>query len=95
MLKSHKELGIDIPEIVVDGKTRASMNGQVAAETSYGDWLKKQSAARQDQVLGPARGKLLRDGKLEMSDMYNAKGELLTLNDRRMRDVEAFRRAGL
>lgn len=95
VLKSHKELGIDIPEIVVDGKTRASMDGQVAAETSYGDWLKKQSAVRQDQVLGPARGRLLRDGKLEMSDMYTARGELLTLDDLRKRDAEAFKRASL
>ena len=29
VLKSHKELGIDIPEILVDGQTRASMDGQV------------------------------------------------------------------
>ena len=95
VLKSHKELGIDMPEIVVDGQTRASMDGQVPRETTYSDWLKKQGAARQDEVLGSTRGKLLRQGNLEIADMYTARGQLLTLNDLRMRDAEAFRRAGL
>lgn len=95
VLKSHKELGIDIPEIVAEGQTRASLDGQVPRDTTYADWIRKQSAARQDQVLGPTRGKLLRQGKLEMAEMYTARGELLTLDDLRIRDVEAFNRAGL
>nr|DAE39878.1 MAG TPA: minor capsid protein [Caudoviricetes sp.] len=95
VLKSFKELGIDIPEIEVGGKTRASMDGQLPADTSYADWIKKQSAARQDEVLGPTRARLLRDGKLGMADLYSARGELLTLDDLRKRDAEAFKRAGL
>lgn len=95
VLKSHKELGIDIPEIVVDGQTRASLDGQVPRDTTYAEWMQKQSAARQDQVLGPTRGKLLRQGKLEMAEMYTARGELLTLDDLRKRDAEAFKLAGL
>lgn len=95
VLKSHKELGIDILEIEAGGKKRASMDGQLSADTSYADWIKKQSARRQDEVLGPTRGRLLRDGKLEMADLYSARGELLTLEDLRKRDVEAFKRAGL
>jgi len=95
VLKSFKELGIDVPEIEVGGKTRASMDGQLPADTSYADWLKKQSAKRQDEVLGPTRGRLLRDGKLSMADLYSARGELLTLDDLRKRDAEAFKRAGL
>lgn len=94
VLKSFKELGIDVPEIEVGGKTRASMDGQLPTDTSYADWIKKQSAARQDAVLGPTRGRLLRDGKLGMADLYNARGELLTLDDLRKRDAEAFKRAG-
>ena len=95
VLKSFKELGIDIPEIEVGGKTRANMDGQLPADTSYADWIKKQSAARQDSVLGPTRGRLLREGKLEMADLYNAKGELLTLDDLKKQDAEAFKRAGV
>ena len=95
VLKSHKELGIDVPEIVIEGKTRASMDGQVAAETTYADWLKKQSAARQDEVLGPTRGRLMREGKLSLDDMYSARGKPLTLDELRKKDAEAFKLAGL
>jgi hypothetical protein len=56
VVKSWKELGIDIAEM--DASTRASMDGQVPEDTKYGDWLKRQSKARQDEVLGPVRAKL-------------------------------------
>lgn len=95
VLKSHKELGIDIPEIVMDGQTRASMDGQVPKETGYADWLKSQSLARQTDVLGETRARLMRDGKLGMDAMYDSKGRYLTLDELRQRDAEAFKRAGL
>lgn len=95
VLKSNKELGIDLPELELRNKTRASMGGQVPSDTSYGDWLKRQSVARQDEVLGPNRGKLMREGKLELSEMYSNKGVFLTLDDLRLRDKQAFELAGL
>lgn len=95
VLKSNEELGLDVPEIVVKGKTRASLDGQVPAETNFADWLKKQSAARQIEVLGPARAQLMRDGKLPLERMYGQNGQYLTLEEMRARDAEAFRRAGL
>ena len=95
VLKSHAELGIDVPEIVVVGKTRASMDGQLPAETTYAEWLNKQSAARQDDVLGPTRAKLLRDGKLPLERMYSQNGRYLTLEQLREKDAEAFHKAGL
>lgn len=95
VLKSHKELGIDVPEIVVVGKQRASMDGQVAAETTYPEWLRKQSAARQIEVLGPTRAKLMNDGKLPIERMYSQNGRYLTLDQLREQDAEAFKRAGV
>lgn len=95
VLKSHAELGIDAPDVVVDGKTRASMDGQVPADVSYSDWITKQSAARQDEVLGPTRAKLLRDGGLKVEDMYSQKGQYLTLEELKSRDASAFKKAGL
>lgn len=95
VLKSYAEMGVDLPEVVVVGKTRASMDGQLPADTTYSQWLTKQSAARQDEVLGPARGQLLRQGKLPVDRMYSTKGEFLTLDQLRERDSEAFKRAGL
>lgn len=91
--KSWRELGIDLPEMTPT--TRASMDGQVSAELTFGDWLRKQSAARQDQVLGPTRAKLFRDGGLELERFYSDRGVYLTLDQLRERDAEAFKRAGV
>lgn len=95
VMKSHAELGIDVPEIVVVGRQRASMDGSVPAETTYGAWLSKQSFARQVDVLGETRARLLRDGGMPMGAMYSPSGKTLTLDDLRKRDAEAFKLAGL
>ena len=91
--KSWAELGIDLPETPIG--ERASMDGAVPADMTYADWIMKQSAARQDEILGPTRGKLLRDGGLDLGAFYNNKGEYLTLAELRARDAAAFTRAGL
>lgn len=90
---SYRDLGLDIDE--VPPGTRASMDGQVPAETTYAQWLKKQSAARQDEILGPTRGKLMRSGGLSLEDMYSRRGEPLTLDQMRERNRAAFERAGV
>ena len=71
------------------------MDGQVPASTNYGKWLTEQSAARQDEILGPNRGKLLRDGGLAPDQFYNDKGKFLTLDQLRARDAASFAKAGL
>ena len=91
--KSWRELGIPIDEM--SPSTRASMDGQVPAEMTYGQWLAKQSAKRQDDILGPTRGALLRDGGLTVDKFSNDKGVWLTLDQLRVRDAAAFVRAGL
>ena len=92
--KSWKELGgADIESFMPS--TRASMDGQVPAEQTYGEWLKKQSAARQDQVLGPTRGKLMRDGGLTIERFATDKGRWLSLDELRARDAKAFAKAGI
>lgn len=93
VLKSWRELGIDADD--VDAETRASMDGQVPAETTFGEWLKRQSAARQDDVLGPTRGALFRRGDLPLERFYNDKGRYLTIEELRERSGAAFRRAGV
>lgn len=75
--------------------TRASKGGQVDANMSYGDWLKRQSAEVQDDVLGPTRGKLFRDGGLTIEQFANERGRQLTLDELRKRDAAAFAKAGL
>jgi SPP1 gp7 family putative phage head morphogenesis protein len=77
VLKSWRELGIPAEEMPAG--TRASMDGQVSAETTYGQWLSRQSAARQDEILGPERGALLRAGKVTVEQFSDDKGNWLTL----------------
>lgn len=92
--KSWKELGgADMPEFTPS--QRASMDGAVPADLSYGDWIKRQSAARQDEILGPVRGKLLRDGGLTLEKFSTDRGRWLSLSELAQRNEAAFKRAGL
>ena len=58
---------------------RASVDGPVSADTKYGAWLTRQSAARQDEVLGPTRGRMLRSGAIKFDRFFNREGRFLTL----------------
>lgn len=90
IIKGWEDLGLTADEI--GEGTRASMDGQVPESTTYGEWLKGQSAARQDQVLGPTRGALFRQSGLPLDKFYNDRGRLLRLDELRERDRAAFER---
>lgn len=91
--KSWRELGFDFGELTP--ATRASMDGQVPADLTYREWLLRQPAYRQDEVLGPVRGRLVRAGGLELDDMYTPRGQWLTLEQLQERHAAAFKRAGV
>jgi SPP1 gp7 family putative phage head morphogenesis protein len=93
VLKSWRELGMDADEVTAS--TRASMDGQVPADMTYQQWLRKQSAARQDEILGKSKGKLFRDGGLELDRFVDRKGHEFTLAELRERDSAAFSKAGI
>jgi hypothetical protein len=93
VLKSWRELGI--PMDGLDAGTRSSMDGQVPADMTYGQWLQRQSAARQDDVLGPTRGALFRRGGLPLERFSNDRGRYLTLAELAQREAQAFRAAGV
>lgn len=78
------------PRAELSSATRASMDGQVPAHTSYADWLTRQPYARQEQVLGVTRAMMLRDGKITVPEMFNDAGEFLTLDELRRVDASAF-----
>lgn len=80
----------EIPE-----STRSSMDGQVAGDMGYQQWLKSKPADVQDDILGPARGKLFRDGGLTLDKFVDRNGRQLTLRELRKKDADAFKRAGL
>ncbi len=48
---------------------------------TYPDWLKGQPASVQDEVLGPTRGRLFREGKFKVRDFVDRKGKTLTLKE--------------
>ena len=91
VLKSWKELGINLKE--APAGTRASLNGQVPATETYNSWLKKQPVEFQDDVLGPARGKLYRKGGVSMDKFTDASGDQYTLKQLRRREAAAFKKA--
>lgn len=47
----------------------------------YPDWLKRQPAKVQDDILGPARGKLFRSGSMNVDRFVDMRGKALTLDD--------------
>lgn len=63
--------------------TRASMDGQVKSSTTYQQWLEDQSEARQNEILGPSRAKLFRQGKADLSDMVRNDGRRVTVDELR------------
>jgi hypothetical protein len=86
--KSWNELGIDLAEAPTG--TRASMNGQVPADLSYSDWLRRQSPDMQDDALGKKRGALFRTGELEVGDFTNRQNKVITLDDLQSLESDAF-----
>lgn len=93
ILKSAKELGFNVRDLTPS--QRASMDGQVAGDTTYQQWFGRQSFERQKQIVGEKRAKLIRDGGMNIDEFYTDKGEWLTLAQLRERDERAFSEAGL
>lgn len=81
--KSWRELGIPVDEM--SPGERASMDGQVPADTNYADWLKRQPYERQEQVLGVERARMMQGGA-SMESFYDSRGQWLTLDELRARD---------
>jgi hypothetical protein len=75
--------------------SRASKDGPVAASISFGDWIRNQSAARQDEVLGPTRAKLMRQTGMTLDRFFTDRGRFLTLEQLRERNSAAFSAAGV
>lgn len=76
-------------------RRRRELTGQVDAKVSYRDWLSRQSAEFQDDILGQTRGRLFRQGKLPLDKFVNRTGDELTLAELAIREKAAFKAAGL
>ena len=87
------EYARDIP-----GSTRPSKGADgvapVNSKTSYPEWLARQPASFQKDVLGRTRYELFSKGKLDI-DKFVDNGRTLTLDQLREREPASFERAGL
>lgn len=69
--------------------------GTVAPQTTYPEFLARQSAKFQDSVLGPTRGALFRRGDLPIDKFVDFNGKPVTLDLLKQQNPAAFRRAGI
>jgi len=72
-----KRTGKSIQEVRRDWATKHV--GRVPSATSYEQFLRRQSAEFQDEVLGRTKGKLFRDGGLKVDQFVDRAGNELTL----------------
>jgi SPP1 gp7 family putative phage head morphogenesis protein len=77
------------------GRVRSSMDGPVSSKVTFADWIEKQTAERQREVLGASRARLMREGHYKLPQMYDNRGRLLTLEQLRSRDEQTFKELGL
>jgi hypothetical protein len=61
----------------------------------YEEWLAKQPASVQRDILGESRYQLWRNGKLPLKSFVSRSGEELTLDQLKGREKAAWARAGL
>lgn len=82
-----------------EGATRSSREGYTSARTTYYDWLKRQSASEQADILGKAKAKLFRDGGLTVEQFralqLDKTFQPITLDEMRKKVPKAFKKAGL
>jgi SPP1 gp7 family putative phage head morphogenesis protein len=72
---------------------RASIDGPVSGQTTYGGFLKRQNAAVQNEVLGVERAKLFRSGKLSIGKFTDDSGKVYNLQRLRELNPLAFNSA--
>lgn len=69
-------------------RRRRAFIGQIPDRTSYAEWLKTQSVAFQNEVLGVRRGQLFRKSGLPLSKFINRRGNFLTLEQLAEKGIE-------
>jgi hypothetical protein len=83
VLKSLEEMGVNSNEILP--ARRSSMDGQVAADLTFADFLKGKPKEFADEMLGKGRAELWRDGKITLNQLLDQRGNPLTLAQLRER----------
>ena len=76
-------------------KRMRELTGRVPAKVSYPQFLKRQSAEFQDDILGKARGRLFRRGGLTLDKFVDSAGNEIPLRDLVKFEKAAFIAAGI
>lgn len=71
------------------------LTGTVPAKVTYRQWLKRQTKEFQNDVLGPTRAKLFREGGLDLDKFVDRQGKELNLKELVRVERQAFIDAGL
>lgn len=80
MRKNAQAAGLPPEKVAMQiSNQRASMNGPVKATNSFEEWLRLQSDARVDEILGPGKAALWKTGKVTVSDMTDQTNRPLTI----------------
>jgi hypothetical protein len=78
LVKAFDELGLDLK---LPAAVRSSMDGQVAGDLSFADWLHGKPASFADEMLGHGRAQLWRDGRITLQQLLDQSGNELTLRE--------------
>ena len=68
---------------------------QISAKTGIDDWMRSQPDWFIESNLGVTKAKLFKEGKMKLSQFTDATNRPLTLDELRILDADAFKRAGL
>lgn len=79
IIKSFRELGIDLDEM--KGATKASMDGQIPKDMTFDEWLKTKPKSFVESTLGKGRAELFLDGKINLSQLTDLRGNPLTIKE--------------
>jgi hypothetical protein len=83
ILKSRSDVSEEMDEILKEqtNSQREAMNGNVPANTTYDDWLKKQSVELQKEILGLKKYEIWKKNKLTMADLVDQTANPLTIKE--------------
>lgn len=73
--------------IATGNEERSATGGNVSAKTTYSSWLRDQSNETQNEVLGIARAKEFRAGKLTLDKFVDTTGRTYTLAELKAKDL--------
>lgn len=79
IVKSFKELGLDIDEVPVG--VRSSMDGYVSRDTNFEQWFDTKPKSFQAEYLGTGKYELFKEGKITLNDLVNQQGRTLSVRE--------------